>query len=32
MTAKERFLTVRLLQKLQTHPEYAEILGIDTNS
>ena len=28
MTAKERVLTVRLLQKLQAHPEYAEILGI----
>lgn len=28
MDTKERILTIRLLEKLQTHPDYAKSLGI----
>ena len=28
MSARERILIIRLLNKVKTHPEYAEALGI----
>lgn len=30
MSAKERILLIRLLNKLEQHPAYAKVLGIET--
>ena len=30
MTAKERVLTIRLMEKLEQHPSYAVVLSIET--
>ena len=29
MSAKERIMTIRLMEKLQAHPAYAKVLGIE---
>lgn len=29
MSAKERIMTIRLMEKLQTHPAYAKVLGVE---
>ena len=29
MTARERIMTIRLMEKLQAHPAYAKLLGIE---
>ena len=29
MSVKERIMTIRLMEKLQTHPAYAKVLGIE---
>ena len=31
MSARERVITIRLIEKLQVHPAYAKALGIEIN-